>query len=153
MLMALGQFVFQLSTLAYHELQRASEWRHASNSRVGARPAMQYIGPGDDTITITGTLVPEIAGSRDSLPQLRRMADAGDAYAMVDGTGAVFGAWVITGLNETGSAFVNVGVARKTDFTLTLKHADDDQVAASSNTTLHGDSATAGGGAGVGHLA
>lgn len=151
MLMALGQFVFQLSTLAYHELQRVSEWRHASNSRVGARPAMQFVGPGEDTITILGTLVPEIAGSRNSLQQLRTMADAGNAYAMVDGTGAVLGAWVITTLTEAGSAFVNVGVARKTDFVLTLKHADDDQVAAS-DTALHGDSATAGSG-GVSNLA
>lgn len=144
MLMALGQFVFQLPTLAYHELQRASEWRHTANSRVCARPALQFVGPGDDTITLNGTLVPEVAGTRDSLRQLRAMADAGNAYALVDGTGAVFGAWVITSLNETGSYFVEGGVARKTDFTLTIKHADDDQVhaSASSDTAPQGDIAT-----------
>jgi phage protein U len=143
MLMALGQFVFQLPTLAYHELQRSTEWRHAANSRVGARDALQFIGPGEDTITLSGTLVPEIAGTLDSLRQLRAMAEAGDAYALVDGTGRVMGAWVITSLNETGSAFVDVGVARKTDFTLTLKHADDDQVqAAGGSGAMRGDIAT-----------
>lgn len=144
MLMALGQFVFQLSTLAYHELQRSTDWRHPGNSRVGAREALQYIGPGEDTITLTGTLLPELAGSLDSLRQLRAMADAGDAYALVDGTGRVLGGWVITSLAETGSAFVLGGVARKTDFTVTLKHADDAQVqsAALADAPLTGDMAT-----------
>jgi len=156
MLMALGQFVFQLSTLAYHELQRSTEWRHPGNSRVGARDALQFTGPGDDTITVSGTLVPELAGTLDSLRQIRAMADAGDAYALVDGTGRVLGAWVITSLSETGSAFVEGGVARKTDFTLTLKRADDAQVQSTSpaDGPLRGDVATVdSNGGGVGNIA
>lgn len=156
MLMALGQFVFDLPTLAYHELQRSTDWRHPGNSRVGAREALQFVGLGEDTITVSGTLVPEIAGTLDSLRQLRAMADAGDAYALVDGTGMVLGAWVITSLQETGSAFVDVGVARRTDFTLSLKHAEDAQVqpASTSDVPLTGDVATIdANGAGAGGLA
>lgn len=128
MLMSLGQFVFELDNLAYSELERSSAWRHAANSRVGAREALQYIGPGEDTISLTGALVPEIGGSLQSLPTLRGMADAGDAYAMVDGIGRVLGAWVITGLSEGGSAFTRDGIARHTTFTLSLKRSDDGRV-------------------------
>lgn len=144
MLMALGQFVFALPTLAYHELARSTEWRHPGNSRVGAREALQFIGPGEDTITLTGTLVPEIAGTLDSLQQIRDMADAGDAYALVDGTGRVMGAWVITSLAETGSAFVDGGPARKTDFSISLKHAEAAQVQSTTpaDAPLTGDVAT-----------
>jgi uncharacterized protein len=125
MLMCLGQFVFQLPDLAYSELQRSTAWRHASNSRVGARPALQFVGPGDDTITLTGVLMPEITGTLQSLLTLRQMADAGDAYAMIDGAGHLFGAWVIESINEGGSAFTPDGIARRTDFNISLKRSDD----------------------------
>lgn len=125
MLMSLGQFVFQLPDLAYSELQRSTAWRHASNSRVGARPALQFVGPGDDTITLAGTLVPELAGTLQSLVTLRAMADAGDAYVMVDGAGRIFGAWVIEHIDEGGSAFTRDGIARRTGFTIALRRSDD----------------------------
>lgn len=128
MLMCLGQFVFELPSLAYSELQRSSAWRHAANSRVGARAALQFVGPGDDTITLTGVLVPEVAGKLESLTTLRRMADAGDAYAMIDGAGRVFGAWVIESISEGGSAFTQDGIARRTDFSISLKRSDDGRV-------------------------
>jgi phage protein U len=128
MLMSLGQFVFELPSLAYSELTRATAWRHASNSRVGARPARQYVGPGDDTITLTGVLAPEVTGSLQSLVTLRAMADVGDAYAMVDGAGRIFGAWVIERIEEGGSAFTPDGIARRTAFTVSLKRADDGRV-------------------------
>lgn len=128
MLMSLGQFVFQLQDLAYSELARATEWRHASNSRVGARPALQYVGPGDDTITLSGVLAPEVAGTLQSLVTLRAMADAGDAYAMVDGAGRIFGAWVIERIEESGSAFTQDGIARRTAFTIALRRSDDSLV-------------------------
>jgi phage protein U len=35
MMMALGLFVFSLRTASYQELQRVTNWRHPSNSRVG----------------------------------------------------------------------------------------------------------------------
>lgn len=128
MLMALGQFVFKLSTLAYNELQRSTAWRHAASSRVGAREALQFVGPGEDTINLRGTLVPEIAGTFQSLATLRAMADAGSAYAMVDGAGRVMGAWVILEVIEQATAFTQDGIARRTEFGIQLRHADDEKV-------------------------
>ena len=70
MMMSLGFFVFSLHTAAYQELQRQLAWRHASVPRVGDRPASQYIGPDDETITLAGVLLPELAGERLSLDVL-----------------------------------------------------------------------------------
>ena len=123
-MLALGQFIFGLDTLAYQELQRSTEWRHPTNSRVGASPARQFVGVGEDTITLTGLLVPEFRGNRKSLDQLREMADAGKAYALV-GIGVIFGAWVITRVQETGSIFIAEGRPRRVDFTLELARVDD----------------------------
>lgn len=127
MMMALDQFVFSLDTLAYQELQRDTSWNHASNSRVGARPARQYTGQGDDSITLNGVLLPDFQGSVESLDTLRSMGDRGDAYAMVDGGGKVYGAFVIEGVTEGQTIHTKEGKPRRIDFTVKLSRVDDDQ--------------------------
>ncbi|MFG5777710.1 phage tail protein [Comamonas sp. J-3] len=127
MMAALGQFVFGLPTLAYTELQRSQEWRHPSNSRVGDRPARQYVGPGDDKITLTGLLVPEFMGDRKALVLLAEMAEAGKAYNLTTG-GENLHAWVIESINQTRSTFIREGAARRIEFTLQLARVDDQQV-------------------------
>lgn len=128
MMMALGMFVFSLQTLAYQELQRKTTWRHPTNSRVGNRPAAQFTGPGDDTITLPGVLAPELGGSTASLAELREMGDSGQAWALVSGSGRVFGAWVITGMDESSKVLMDNGAARQIDFTLHLQRVDDQRV-------------------------
>lgn len=128
MMLSLGMFVFSLSTLAYQELQRQTNWRHASNSRVGAPPALQFVGRGDDTITLPGIILPELAGSALSLDALRLMANTGKAWPMVEGTGRIYGLWVIESLSETKTVFFRDGTPRRIEFTLTLKRTDDDRI-------------------------
>jgi phage protein U len=127
MLMALGQFVFSLHTLAFQSLQRQTAWRHAQNSRVGARAASQFLGPGDDTITLPGVVLPEF-GNRISLDELHTMADAGQPLALVDGTGRVYGQWVITDKSETASHFTTLGQPKRIEFSLSLRRVDDNIV-------------------------
>lgn len=127
MMMALGQFVFSLDTLAYQELQRQTKWRHPSNSRVGARPARQFAGPGDETMHLNGLLLPGLAGSTVSLDALRAMGDTGSAEPLVDGTGTVYGQFVIEALNQTASVLRRDGTARRIEFQLQLTRVDDNR--------------------------
>lgn len=127
MLMSLDQFVFGLSTLAYTELQRQTQWKHRNSSRVGARDARQFSGPGDDTITLNGTLSPELTGKLSSLKELEAMADAGEAYAMVDGAGNVYGAFVIESMNQTQKLHFEDGTPRLIEFSISLARVDDDR--------------------------
>lgn len=133
-MMALGQFVFSLPTLAYNDFKRSSTWRHPSNSRVGARPARQSLGPGDDTITLAGVLAPEFKGDPRAIEQLRAMADKGNAYALVSGRGEVFGAWAIESVNETGTMHMDNGAPRRIEFDLQLVRVDDAQADATGGT-------------------
>ncbi|WP_292065968.1 phage tail protein [Brevundimonas sp. UBA7664] len=128
MMLSLGMFVFSLPTLAYQDLQRSTAWRHADTSRVGARAANQFLGPGADTITLGGVLVPDVAGDPGSIAELREMGEKGGPWALVDGRGNVMGAWVIESLTEGGELFFQDGVPRKTDFSLSLKHVDEPAV-------------------------
>jgi phage protein U len=128
MMLALGMFVFSLSTAAYQALQRQTEWRHASNNRVGAAPARQFVGRGDDTITLPGIILPELAGSALSLDALRLMANTGKAWPMVEGSGRIYGLWIIESLHETKTLFFRDGTPRRIEFTLNLKRIDDDRI-------------------------
>lgn len=128
MMMALGLFVFATVTLPYQQLQRTTSWRHPSNSRLGLRPARQFLGPGDDSITLSGTLYPELTGGRVSLAMVRAMAETGRAWPLIEGSGAFYGLWVIESVDETGSVFFADGSARKIEFSLKLARVDDEQV-------------------------
>ena len=128
MMLALGMFVFSLSTAAYQELQRQTEWRHSSNSRIGTVPARLFLGRGDDAITLPGTIFPEFAGSPVSLDAIRLMANTGKAWPMVEGSGRIYGLWVIESLSENRTIFFKDGTPRRIEFTLSLKRIDDDRI-------------------------
>lgn len=130
-LMTLGMFAFDLPTLAYSKLQRRMTWKHATNERVGARAAGQYVGPGDDTITLSGTLAPIIGNDPQSLNDLREMAGSGQAWPLLDGSGQNYGAFVITAIDEDQRSILDNGAARIADFTISLQQMDDPEGAQS----------------------
>ena len=135
MLAALGLFVFDMATFPFSDLSRRSAWNHARSARVGARDASQYVGPGDDQVSISGMICPEAAGSYGAIDTLRAMADEGEAWPFVDGTGVVWGNYIITSLDERRASLLVDGVPRKIDFAIELIRVDDD---ARSVTTAQG---------------
>lgn len=127
MLMALGTYVFGIDSLLFNQLQRKRNWRHPSNDRVGASPASQFAGPGDDTVNLGGLLAPGQIGNAEALDDIATMAKAGQAYTLLDGEGYIYGAYVITDLDETKRNFLIDGQALAVDFTISLKRVDDDE--------------------------
>ena len=124
-LLSLGLFVFGMDSLAFAEIDRRMNWRHATSERFGARAASQFAGPGEDAITLTGVLVPEVAGSWSALTRIEEMAATGDQWPLVDGDGRVLGVFRILSLDTRGSGILPGGWARKTEFTLALERAAD----------------------------
>ncbi|CAH5893800.1 phage tail protein [Enterobacter hormaechei] len=124
MMLALGMFVFMRQTLPYQTLQRDAEYRWPSNSRVGKRDAFQFLGVGEEKITLAGVLYPEVTGGRMTMTTIRLMAEEGRAWPLLDGTGMIYGMYVINNVSDTGSVFFSDGTARKIDFTLTLTRVD-----------------------------
>lgn len=124
MLAALGLFVFETETALFDELARRRDWRHARTERFGARPASQFLGPGADEVTLTGKVVPGLAGKYSSIERLVDMANTGEAHALADGLGRILGNFTIEGLDETHKGLIDTGVARVVEFTLTLRRVD-----------------------------
>ncbi|WBQ15965.1 phage tail protein [Sphingobium yanoikuyae] len=125
MLMALGMFIFDLPTLAHDELQRRASWRHARSPRVGARDATQFVGPGEETVSLSGAVYAEITDGRVSIDDLRTMAASGEAWPLLDGTGTVFGDYVIEAIDERHAYLMTDGRAQRIDFAIDLLRVDD----------------------------
>ncbi|CNE12025.1 phage tail protein [Yersinia kristensenii] len=125
MMMAFGMFVFMLQTVPYQDFQHQMAWRHPSNARIGKRPSSQFLGPDEESITLSGVLYPELTGGKASLMALQLMAETGKAWSLIEGNGAIHGMFVIESLSRTKSIFFSDGSARKIEFTLTLKRTDE----------------------------
>lgn len=124
MMLTLGLFVFMLQTIPYQSLQRDVNYRWPSNSRVGQRPALQFLGIEGETITLSGELLPEITGGRLSLLMLETMADQGRAWPLIGGNGTIYGVFVVNSISQTHSEFFANGAARKIAFNVTLTRVD-----------------------------
>ena len=126
MMMIYGMFVFMLRTLPYQQLQQSQAWRHVKNERVNTSAGWQYIGPGDNTITLNGVLYPEITGGNLSLAALTSMGYAGMPWPLISGVGQIYGMYVMTQLDEGNSEFDQYGNPKKIEFTITLSRVDSD---------------------------
>ncbi|HBS6108889.1 TPA: phage tail protein [Klebsiella pneumoniae] len=126
MMMVFGLFVFELRTLPYQQLQLSRNWRHVKNDRVGRSAKWQYVGAGENQLTLGGLLYPEITGGNLSLGAISTMAYTGLAWPLIDGVGSIYGMYVITGLQETHQEFDRYGKAKKIEFTLSLQRVDED---------------------------
>lgn len=129
MMLALGFFAFSLKTAPYQQLRRVSSRRAPRNAPVGQRPSGQFVGPGDDTITLSGTLYPELTGGPSNLTTLRGMMLTGKAYVLIDGEGNVMGNWSVDKVSETKTNFLKDGTARKITFEVAIVRELDDATA------------------------
>ncbi|HGY4576680.1 TPA: phage tail protein [Klebsiella variicola] len=125
MMMVLGLYVFMLRTVPYQELQYQRSWRYAANSRVNRRLSTQFLGPDNDSLTLSGVLLPEVTGGRLSLLVLEQMAELGKAWPLIEGSGTIYGMFVIEGLSQTKTEFFANGMPHRIEFTLTLKRVDE----------------------------
>lgn len=125
MMLALGFFVFMRQTLPFQSMQRDAEYRWPSNSRIGKRDAFQFLGVGEEKITLSGELYPEITGGKLTLTAVRLMAEEGRAWPLLSGNGMIYGMYVINSVSETGAEFFTDGSPRRITFNLALTRVDE----------------------------
>lgn len=126
MMMVYGMFVFMLQTTPYQQLRHSQNWRHVKNDRVNRAAGWQYIGVGEDSITLNGTLYPEITGGNWSLSALTTIGHAGRPWPLIEGTGRIYGMYVLTNLEVGKTEFDRYGNPKKIEFTISLSRVDED---------------------------
>jgi phage protein U len=124
-LMAFGPFTFGVQTAAYDELRRQMQFKHGAAVRVGERDNYQYLGAGEEIITLSGTVAPGVTGTLASITQLENMGLGGQAYVLVDGAGYVYGVYFIDRIETTQRYLFDDGTPRRVDFSVTLYRSDN----------------------------
>lgn len=127
-----GLVPFSLSTLAYDALRHSVNFRHAENARFQRRAATQYIGPGLEEIQITGKLLPLVTGGRNSLELLRMQAETGKAFPLIEGTGRIYGFYLLIDIESDAQRFESTGAPNIIDYALSFKRVGDDQLSLAS---------------------
>jgi len=129
-MLAVGPFVFKITTAAYQSFDRTDSWRWATVERLGNANAEQYIGPGSRTITLSGAILTMYDAGRGAgnfvvgtqhIERLRQVADMGQPHLVVGGRGEMLGKWVITSVNEGASVFLVNGAPKRQDFDIELR--------------------------------
>lgn len=82
-------------------------------------PAYQYVGKGEDTITLDGSIVPEF-GQQLSITALRVMGDTGKSFPLIAGNGKIYGMWKLDEVKETQTYFYKDGLPKKVEFSLKI---------------------------------
>ena len=119
-MMSLGEYRFSAPTAAYQELTHSTEYRWAAQERLGRLPARQYLGPGDETITLRGVVHPHYKGGLGQIDRMRTEAGRGEPLLLSEGTGRVLGTWVIERIEETRRVLDADGAPRRIEFNLKL---------------------------------
>ena len=120
-LAVLGVFVFYTDTIPFN----SKAWKHPHQSVVGSMPRSQYTGKDPDEISIQAELRPEITGGDGSLAMLQQMADTGQPYPLILGTGVLMGSYVITNVQIKRSELMYDSKARSIAFSMSLKKVAD----------------------------
>lgn len=120
---AFGPFVFALQTASPQTVGRTIAHGWTGNERIGAAPAWQYLGPRDDSLTLAGSLYPELTGGQLTFAALEVLARTGREWPLIQGTGRVLGLWFLEGLEATHQHLHADGSPRRIDFTLTLRRS------------------------------
>lgn len=134
-MMLLGPIRFSIDQASYQQLQRNTQYTWATQSPLGhpvlkylglGGPTRQYIGPGEDSVTLSGTIYPHFNGGPLQLIIMRLSAGIGIALPLIGGNGLIYGRWIIENISETKSEFFDNGAARKIEFSLTIKRFQQD---------------------------
>lgn len=119
-MMALGSYRFSIDSAAYQELKHSQAYRWQAQERLQRRPAMQFLGAGEESIELSGLIYPHFNGGLEQLDTMRAEASKGQPLLLVDGLGFVWGQWVITQIDEGQSFFQGNGQPLKQSFQLKL---------------------------------
>ena len=132
-LLTLGDYQFGMSTAAHDSLKRSKAYRWVTQERLGREPATQFVGPGSETISLSGSIYPHFRGGLEQIDEMRAEAEAGEPLSLVDGRGNNLGQWCIQSISDTEKQFVGPGIPRCIDFSMTLTAYGPD------NSTGNGD--------------
>lgn len=129
LLLGVGPYRFAIASLNYQEVERNFEYRWKSQERIGRRPAQQFLGPGEETVTLRGVIYPgdpRFGNGFAQLESMRREAALGVPRGVASSLGRYYGQWCIKSIRDVQTYFDRNGAPRKVEFTIEMTHYGPD---------------------------
>lgn len=120
-MLALGSYRFAVATGGFEKLTRNRTWRWVSQDRIGRPPALQFVGPGEDKVNISGVIYPHFRGGLRQVDMMAAQANRAAPLSFMDGMGRWWGNFVVLSCQETRTTFMSDGAPRKMEFELELQ--------------------------------
>ena len=104
-LLAWGPHYFTIGSMSYEELRQRAEGRWEKHAIIGRRPAGQYLGPGEEPVTVQGTVYPlAMMGGEDAQVQaIMSDCSTGQVYSLISASGDVMGPYRLERCDATGT--------------------------------------------------
>jgi phage protein U len=126
MLYNLGAVAIDTTPFSIDEVERVASADFAVKPLVGTAPQREFMGEGDDTLTLSGQLLPERIGGLTELEALHGFRRAGQRIPVMRGDGKMEGWFVITEIREAHSELGRRGIGGTLNHTLTLVKIEPD---------------------------
>jgi phage protein U len=120
-MMKLGDFTFSVELAAYNQFRRNTSYRWPAQERINRIANLQFVGPGEETVTLAGAYFPQVTGRYAVMDDLRELAAQGKPQLLVGGLGHVFGYFVIERVEDSANLFLKNGIPKQVEFSLELK--------------------------------
>lgn len=118
-------FRFSLGQAAFDQLRRSSRYNTPAQERLQRTAALQAVGRGGSTLTVSGAIFLAAHGS-GHLDALRAIGDRLEPVTLTTGYGELLGRYYLNSLDEEQSHFFKDGAPRKQTFTLEFGLYGDD---------------------------
>lgn len=125
-MLRLGDFRFAITTAAYDSLSRQTAYSWPSQVRLWNDQVLQYVGRGEDTLSLKGAVYPHFQGGLQQIAQLRQQAYNGQPLDLVTGYGEYLGRWAITQISEEQDTPTPYGAPLRQVFGLSLSRYGED---------------------------
>ena len=132
-LMAWGPFNFEVGAAAYEELAHSAAARWEKHPIIGRRPAAQYLGPDEESVTLRGTIYPTAtgAGSATTVDDLLTAAQGSTTYTLMSADGTIVDVYRLERARAVSSEIMPGG-AQKIVYDLDFHVHDDGTTGAGS---------------------
>jgi phage protein U len=136
LMMRWGEFKWGVPTSApkYQRMMRTSEYRWTAVDLIGQLAALQYVGPGAETVTLAGLFWPHDVQTEETfaddfndalkmMDNLRAASEDGKPRQLADSRGKVWGEFVMVRVEESHDLFWMNGIPKRISFTVQLRKA------------------------------
>ncbi len=120
MLYLVGAVALDTAPFSIDEVERTATADFAVKPLLGTAPSREFMGEGDDTVVLSGQLLPERIGGLTELETLHGFRRAGQRLPVMRGDGRMLGWFVITEIRERHEQLGRSGIGGTLQHTLTL---------------------------------